>query len=142
MWRMTFLLVILSGAAAPAQTRPSGDEAAVRAVVQQYMSARELKDPKVIATLFTADADQRTTAGDWRRGRDRMVTGMLQSSQQNPGSRGITVEAVRFIAPDVAIADGPYDIGTNRPAWTTIVLRREGGTWKIAAIRNMVATGG
>ena len=141
MWRTLFVLVMLSGLVVAAQT-PPGDEAAVRAVITQYVQARTLKDPKAIAALFTAEADQRTTSGEWRRGLDRMVTGMLQSSQQNPGDRGITVEAVRFIGPDVAIADGPYDIGGNRRAWTTIVLRREGGTWRIAAIRNMVATDG
>lgn len=141
MWQTAFVLVMLSAVGAWAQA-PPGDEAGVRAVIARYMDARASKDPTSIAALFTTDADQRTTSGEWRRGVDRMVTGMLQSSQQNPGGRGITVEAVRFVGPDVAIADGPYDIGGDRRAWTTIVLRREAGRWRIAAIRNMVATGG
>ncbi len=61
------------------------------------------------------------------------------------GNRSITVAAVRFITPDVAIADGPYEIaggGTVRRMWTTLVLAREAGVWRIAAIRNMVPTGG
>jgi hypothetical protein len=54
------------------------------------------------------------------------------------------VTSVRFITPDVAIADGPYDIatgGTVRHNWTTIVLKREAGAWRIAAIRNMAPPG-
>jgi uncharacterized protein (TIGR02246 family) len=129
--------------AAQSVVSSSTDEAAVRAVVQSYVNARELRDPAATASLFTANADQLTTSGDWRRGRDRLVQGTLESSKQNPGTRAITISAVRFITPDVAIADGPYDISTGasiRRMWTTIVLRRERDSWRIAAIRNAVPT--
>ena len=136
MWRITLALVLL---ATPALAQKPADDAAVREVIRQYTSARDLKDPKAIEALFTADADQHTTSGEWRRGRDRVVPGTLSASQRNPGSRRIEVQAVRFLTPDVAIADGPYIIeGTGRPTWTTIVVKREAGAWRIAAIRNMV----
>jgi uncharacterized protein (TIGR02246 family) len=129
------------GAQAPAS---ADDEAAVREVVRRYMDARELKDPAAIEALFTADADQHTTSGEWRRGRAQIVPGTLQSSARNPGTRTITVQAVRFITADVAVADGPYEIrgpaGTRR-MWATLVLKREATQWRIAAIRNMVPTG-
>lgn len=143
--------------------RPSADDAAVREVVRKYVDAREKRDPNLIAALFTPDADQITTSGEWRRGRDNVVRGALASSQNNPGTRQITIEAVRFPAAGVAIADGRYEIrgtqGGDRPSlsgasatsfgqagprrmWTTFVLMREGsGEWRIAAIRNMVPTG-
>ena len=108
-------------------------------MVRQYVNARELKDPKAIQALFTDDADHHTTGGEWRRGRAQVVPGTLESSVRNPGSRRITIDAVRFITPDVAVADGPYEIGTRR-MWTTIVLKRDAGVWRIAAIRNMVPT--
>jgi uncharacterized protein (TIGR02246 family) len=126
------------------QTAPrSTDEAAVRRVVDQYMVARERRDPKAIEQVFTIDADQRTTAGEWRRGRAAVVPGTLESSKQNAGTRAIKVEAVRFLTPDVAIADGPYEIGAAdgagvRRMWTTIVVTRGSDGWRIAAIRNMV----
>jgi uncharacterized protein (TIGR02246 family) len=137
--------VVLMSAGLAAQTpSTSTDEAAVREVIRRYVNARELKDPAAIETLFTADADQHTTSGEWRRGRAQIVPGTLESSKRNPGTRNITVQAVRFIAPDVAIADGPYEItgatGTRR-MWATLVLKREAGGWRIAAIRNMVPTG-
>ena len=147
MLRATLLLLLFALPAAAEQARPSpsADEQAVRDVVRQYVNARELKEPKAIESLFTEDADQHTTSGEWRRGRAQVVPGTLESSARNPGARRITVESVRFISPDVAIADGPYDIGGGdnvRRMWTTIVLRREAATWRIAAIRNMVPTGG
>ena len=138
--------VLLASAGLAAQTPASTtDEAAVREVVRRYVNARELKDPAAIEALFTADADQHTTSGEWRRGRAQIVPGTLGSSTRNPGTRTITIQAVRFIAPDVAIADGPYDIagaGGTRRMWATLVLKREAGAWRIAAIRNMVPTGG
>jgi len=126
--------------------RAPDDDAAVREVVRKYVDAREKRDPKLIAALFTPDADQITTSGEWRRGRDHVVKGALASSQGNPGTRQITVEAVRFLAPGVAIADGRYEIrapqgGEPRRMWTTFVVMREGsGEWRVAAIRNMVPT--
>ena len=46
---------------------------------------------------------------------------------------------------DVAIADGRYDSvgradGSDRHMLTSMVLKREGGAWKIAAIRNSLPT--
>jgi uncharacterized protein (TIGR02246 family) len=138
--------VLLASAGLAAQTPASTtDDAAVREVVRRYVNARELKDPAAIEALFTADADQHTTSGEWRRGRAQIVPGTLESSKRNPGTRTITVQAVRFIAPDVAIADGPYEItgaGGTRRMWATLVLKREAGSWRIAAIRNMLPSGG
>jgi uncharacterized protein (TIGR02246 family) len=118
------------------------DEAAVRAVVASYVEARERRDPSAVGALFTADADQFNTAGDWRRGRDAVVKGTAESSARNTGTRSISLRAVRFPAPGVAIADGDYDIaGSGRRTWTTLVLTRQPEGWRIAAIRNSAPTG-
>jgi uncharacterized protein (TIGR02246 family) len=140
MWIVFVVVGLLAAPAVWAQAPAPGlaEEAAVRAVIARYVSAREARDSSAIEALFTADADQYTTGGDWRRGRGQLIPGMAASSKQNPGERGITVAAVRFITPDVAIADGPYEIaGSDARRWTTIVLRRETDGWRIAAIRNM-----
>jgi uncharacterized protein (TIGR02246 family) len=123
----------------------SADETAVREVVRKYMNARELRDAAAIEALFTSDADQQTTSGEWRRGRAQIVPGTLESSRRNAGARAITVESVRFLTPDVALADGPYEISAAdgsgvRRMRTTIILTRASGGWRIAAIRNMVPT--
>jgi uncharacterized protein (TIGR02246 family) len=124
-----------------APSTESGAEAAVRAVVQKYVDAREARDPKAIEPLFTADADQLVSDGTWRRGRDELVRGMLASSQRTGGRRSIAVETVRLLSPDVAVADGRYkqtglEGDGDREMWTTILLRRDPGGWRIAGIRN------
>jgi uncharacterized protein (TIGR02246 family) len=83
------------------------------------------------------------TTGEWRKGRENVVQGGLASSQASPGTRQISIEAVRFVAPGVALADGRYDISEAqgvRRMRTTFVLVRAGGAWRIAAIRNMAPT--
>ncbi|MGE0447465.1 MAG: SgcJ/EcaC family oxidoreductase [Vicinamibacterales bacterium] len=138
--RVTMMVVglaLLGSAAVGAQA--AGDETAIRDVVRRYVEARTAEDPTQIEALFTADADQHTTAGEWRRGREQVVPGTLRSSANNPGTRRIVVEAIRFVTPDVAIVDGPYEIGDPpnvRRNWTTLVMKREAGGWRIAAIRN------
>jgi uncharacterized protein (TIGR02246 family) len=141
---MRIIVIALCVLAAPATRAQApapaaADESAVRAVIQSYVNAREARDGRAIDALVTRDADQYTTAGQWRRGPAELTAGMAESSRQNPGTRAITVASVRFITPDVAIADGGYDIaGSAVRRWTTIVLEREAGAWRIAAIRNMV----
>ena len=136
-----------TAAASPA----AGEEAAIRAIVARYVDAREKRDAKLLEALFTADADQLVTTGEWRQGRDNVVRGGLASSQSNPGARQIVIEVVRFVAPGVAIADGRYEItdanaaAPRRMRTTFVVVRSaEGplanGDWRIAAIRNMAPT--
>jgi uncharacterized protein (TIGR02246 family) len=118
------------------------DEAAVRDIVQRYTQAREANEPKAIEVLFTADADQYTSAGEWRRGLPALVKGMLATSASNPGIRAISIQAVRFVTPDVAVVDGEYRTGTDtQRLWTTLIVKREARGWRIAGIRNMAPTG-
>jgi uncharacterized protein (TIGR02246 family) len=126
----------------PAQSK-AGDEAAVRAVVANYVAARERGDAAAVAAVFTETVDQLTSSGEWRRGRDALVRGTLASSKTNSGARTITIKTVRFPAADVAIADGEYVIAatssaSTRNMWTSFVMIRSGGQWRIDAIRNML----
>jgi len=118
-------------------------EAEIHDVVRRYVAAREARDPKAIEALFTSDADQLVSSGEWRRGRDAVVKGTLASSSATGGSRSITVETVRMLGADLALADGRYEIsglagGATRQMWTTFVLVRQNGAWRISAIRNML----
>ena len=121
----------------------TGNEAAIREVVQKYVDARENKDAKAIEALFTSDADQLVSSGEWRKGRDEVVRGTMASSQRSGGKRAITITSIRFVAAGVALADGRYEItnlagGGSRNMWTTLVLTRGSDGWRIAAIRNML----
>ena len=138
------LLVALAAAAAHAQSaNRAADEAAIRGVIQAFLDTREANDAAALGALLTADVDQQQTSGNTRRGREAVVSGSLSTQQSTGGKRTITVDSLRFLSADVAIADGRYDSlgradGTDQRMLTSMVLRREGGAWKIAAIRNML----
>ena len=143
--RACLLLAGLTGGLVQAQEArlAPADDAAIRAVVRAYVSAREARAPKAIEALFTADADQLVSDGTWRKGRDALVSGMLESSRKTGGHRSIRVESVRLLAPGVAVADGRYSqtglaTGADRAMWTTLVLTHDPRGWRIAAIRNML----
>ncbi len=135
------LSLLLAGLALMAAE--SSDSQAVKELVARYAAARESRDAAEIRDLFAGDADQLVSSGEWRRGREALVEGMLGSSRRNPGGRTLTVERVRFPADGVAIADARYVIkGTggrpDRKMWSTIVCSRSGSVWRIVAIRNML----
>jgi uncharacterized protein (TIGR02246 family) len=137
-----FLSLCLLAALVPAQNTNAPEESQIRQVIQQYLHARERRDPKAVAAVFTPDADQLVSSGEWRKGRDAVVRGTLASSESTGGHRSITIQTIRFLAPTVALADGPYELtdlagGENRKMWTTFVLTRGSNGWLIAAIRNM-----
>ena len=143
--RMLVGLIAIAGVAiATGQgTGRAADEQAARAANQAFLDTREKNNPAGLAALLTADVDQRQTSGNMRSGRDAVVTGSLATQQSTGGRRTITVDSLRFVGDDVAIADGRYDSlgradGTDQRMLTSMVLRREGGAWKIAAIRNML----
>ncbi|HEX6997109.1 MAG TPA: SgcJ/EcaC family oxidoreductase [Gammaproteobacteria bacterium] len=131
---------------APAQPPPdrAADEAAIREVVAAFIGTREANDAEALRALLTEDVDQQVTSGTTRVGREAVVEGSLASTRETGGRRSIRIETVRFLADDVAIADGPYDIvgraDGDRHYRTMMVLVREDGRWKIAAIRNMQPT--
>jgi uncharacterized protein (TIGR02246 family) len=138
------LVCLLSAGSSFAQSTSGGaaDEAAIRGVVKKYLEAREQRDSKAVAALFTEDADQLVSTGQWRKGRDELVQGTLGSSASNPGKRTLTVETIRFVAPGVALADARYEIvnpngEASRKMWSTFLMTRT-DRWRISAIRNML----
>jgi uncharacterized protein (TIGR02246 family) len=140
------LLALASLKPVLAQER-AADAAAIKAVIRAFIDTREANDEAGLRAVLTADADQRQTSGNLRSGRDAVVSGSLATTQSTGGRRTITVDQLRFLGDDVAIADGRYDSvgradGTDQHMLTSIVLRREGAAWKIAAIRNMISTVG
>lgn len=141
----TFILLLVGAAIAVAQTGTGSDadSAAIREVVAKYVDARQHMDPAAIESLFTEDADQLVSSGEWRKGRNAIVKGTMASSRRTGGTRSIEVESVRFLSPEIAIADGRYELtelagGKARRMWTTLILRKSQTAWRIAAIRNML----
>ena len=130
---------------APIAPQPrAADEHAIRAVIQAFLDTRERNDAAGLTALLTPDVDQQQTSGNTRRGREAVVAGTLGTQRDTGGTRAISVDSLRFVSADVAIADGRYDSvgrtdGTDQRMLTSMVLRRDPGGWKIAAIRNQLA---
>ncbi|MGD8323809.1 MAG: SgcJ/EcaC family oxidoreductase [Gammaproteobacteria bacterium] len=141
---LMLLLMNILPISVPAQQSPgrSGDEAEIRQVVQAFIETRERNDRDGLAALLTADVDQLVTTGRMRSGREAVVDGSLNTTAGTGGSRRIAIETIRFLGPDVAIGDGPYDVvdtaaGPDRHYLTTMIFQRISGDWKITAVRNM-----
>lgn len=138
------LMVIVGGLSVASGVEPE-DQRAIRALIQNYVDAREKGDAKAVEGLFTAEADQLVSTGEWRRGRAKLVEGSMASSKSNPAKRTIEVQTVREIVRGVAVVDckyiqtgGPSD--PRREMVSTFVVQKEKGKWRIAAIRNMLPT--
>lgn len=143
----TALMATLSFTAFAQAPAGGADEAAIRRLAQQHDEARNKGDWKALSGLFTEDADQLTSAGEWRRGRAEIEKGVAQimAGTYKGGKFVTTIDKVRMVAPTVAMADGTFEIqnigsGGTRRGRTTYTLVKSGGAWRIAASRTMVPT--
>ena len=118
------------------------DKENVRMTIKSYVAGRQARDIEAVKGVLDPKVDQLTSRGEWRHGIDATIAGMKRSSKKNPGKRSIEVESVRFLQPDVALADARYTIrGTNgrpdRILWSSFTLvRNSNGKWLITSIRN------
>lgn len=123
-------------------TNTDKEKQEISSLIDQYSLAREKKDTALLKSILTTEVDQLVSSGEWRMGLGAAVTGMLRSSESNPGSRKLIVEKIRFITPESGVVDARYEIqnpdGTMRKMWSTFIVVRENNTWKITAIRNML----
>jgi hypothetical protein len=114
----------------------------IYSLIDRYSLAREKRDTVLLKQLLTDDVDQLVSSGEWRVGIGEAVKGMLRSSEGNPGSRKLWVDKIRFLNSKNGIADARYEIknpdGTTRKMWSTFMVVYQNGSWKIAAIRNML----
>lgn len=137
-----FLMIMSIQLSAQVDRNMTKAEAAITQLIAHYAQARENQDTILLKKILTSDIDQLVSSGEWRRGIRTAVRGMQRSSSNNPGTRTLTVEKIRFLNKRSAIADARYVIenpdGTDRRMWSTFIVLREGSHWKIAAIRNML----
>jgi len=107
MRNMTLLIILLAATFSHLAFSQNGaDETAIRELIAQYLDIRAQNDEQALLAILTADADQLTTSGTLRTGRNGVSRGSLASSRNNSGNRSISVDSIRFIKPDVAIVNG------------------------------------
>ena len=142
---LTFALTVPLLAQTPAKS--TADDAAIRSVIRQHDETRNKGDWKKLGELFTQDAEQFTSAGEWRRGRPAIEKSVAQimATTYKGATYATKVESVRMITPTVALVDGAFEIsniggGGRRVGHNTYVMVKEGDRWHIAAARSMVPT--
>jgi len=116
----------------------------ITALIDAYSDAREKQDRNLLEGILSAEVDQLTSSGEWRKGKEGSMQGMGRSSQANPGTRTLSVQNIRLLGPQVALVDARYDIrspqGVTRNMWSTFMVVQADGKWRISAIRNMLPT--
>jgi uncharacterized protein (TIGR02246 family) len=146
---LIFCALTIPGSVMGQTSRVSADEIAARRVVERLEEARHRGDWKATAALFTEDADQLTSAGEWRHGPDEIAKGGATGWAANYTGTGATytgrVDTVRILHPTVVVVNGTFEI-TNiggagaRRGYTTFVVVRRGDRWLIDVARWMVPT--
>jgi len=139
---LAFALVI--GVTASASAGPAQDEAAVRALGDNFAKAFIQKNAEQRASLFAENGTFVTPVGDFLEGRAAMVKDFGPEAQQ--AVNGNTQAAfsnyrIRFIKPDIAVADAILTVrNVNGPDGTVIpvipinffyVAARHGDQWLI-----------
>lgn len=144
---LTFLFFFLISCTAFCQNplNTKGESQEIIDLINSYSKARETKDTVLLKEILVEDIDQLVSSGEWRKGIEEAVQGMMESSSANPGDRTLKVESIRFLNPDAAVVDARYEIknssGTIRKMWSTFIVVLETEQWKISAIRNMLPSG-
>ncbi len=137
-----YLFLITNLTIAQNTTGKSTHEKEIYALIDKYTQARDEKDVDLLNSILTEDIDQLVSSGTWRIGKESSMKGMMRSSNSNPGDRTITIDRLRFLTTDCAIADARYEIqnpdGTARKMWSAFIVVSDGDSWKITAIRNML----
>jgi uncharacterized protein (TIGR02246 family) len=117
----------------------------IYSLIDNYAEARDNKDSVLLRSILTPDVDQLVSSGEWRKGIQEAIEGMMRSSAVNPGDRKLAVENIRLLDPGTGIVDARYEIegsnGPSRKMWSTFMVVFRENKWKITGIRNMLPTG-
>jgi len=131
------------GATSSASAGGAQDEAAVRALGDNFAKAFVEKNAELRASLFAEDGTFVTPVGDFLQGRAKMVKDFGSEAQAVNGSTQAAFSnyRVRFIKPDVAVVDAVLTLhSVNGPDGTVIpvipvnffyVAARHGDRWLI-----------
>jgi creatinine amidohydrolase len=125
-----------------------GDERTIRAIGPAFAVAWIKQDPQLIAGFWAADGDMVHPDGFIEGSALRILenrTALFMRPEYKNSRHSLAIGAIRCIAPDVAIADGKWEMRNVSDAsgqivppsegLCTLVLKRAGGRWAIEAWR-------
>lgn len=147
---LSALFVFLFAVAGLAQSGTAADDKDIRSMGTQFQDAWNKADPKLLSGLWLADGDYVSSTGRTARGRAEVERAF--QTQWNGVYKGTklahTLTNVHFLRPDVAIADGAFEIsgmrdarGKNLPSrsgLSTFIAVKKGTRWYVAGLRGMV----
>ena len=126
-----------------------GDEAAIRKVHADFEAAWNRHDAAAMAAMWAEDGDLLNPQGRAAKGRGEVQK--IFTEEQSGGFKGTTfrhtINAVRLVAPTVAIVQASFEIANATPPApggpTTLkgfyqsVMVKKGGKWSIASAMAM-----
>ncbi len=153
------LVVIAVALAAFTPTTAAADEAAnlatdkeIRTLYEKFTEAWNRHDTAAIGKMWIAEGDHLEPDGRGVRGRES-VSYLLKEQHATvfkKTSLKLAIDSVWLVTPDVALADGTYEISgivapdgsaiPTRNGHLTSILVRKDGTWWIAGSRLMIPT--
>lgn len=125
-----------------ASAKTSGDEAAIRANVAEFVRAYNAKDAKATAGLFDPHGQVLTEEGETVEGRSAIEAAFAESFADSPDATiEVIVDSIRFIGADLAI-----EVGSTRETaapgqtpeygrYTVLHVKRD-GKWSMAMARD------
>lgn len=134
---------------APWQSRPEtlsrvSDSTAILGLIQAHATAWNRRDAKAAASVLSPDAVWVTSGGAEFHGRAEIERAHVQWFAEDSASVHVhpaTSIAIRFLRPDVAIADldGQFVVSgeVREQARIFVVATKNGGSWHIAQLRNI-----
>jgi len=143
------LFPIFGGSGTPLP-KPTGAELEVHKAHQKYVDAWNKHDPKAMAESWAEDCDYTEPDGRTVFGRAAVekLLAIEHASVFKQSKLNLIVERVMFVTPDVAIADGSYELfdakdPRGRPigvrsGYFTTVLHKTDGNWLVVAGRLML----
>lgn len=122
-----------AAAAAPAKAATDADEKAIRATADAFVKAFNAADAKAVGALWAADAEYTDEDGRTIEGRAAIETLYADVFKQAPGAMmTVTIESVRFLAPELAVEKGvarvksPGGLGDTAARYTVVHANRDG----------------
>jgi len=143
-----FMLCAATGISAQEKARISDkakDESLIRANVKQMENGWNMKSGAEYAKPFAEDADYVVINGIHIKGRAAVAQGHQQifDTIYKNSNVSLTVEQIRFLRPDVAVAHVQTTLKVNQGALTgeykgriTMMVTKTGDRWEIAAFQN------